>query len=57
MNWTHITVTLVLSVIAGGLIGKTANIGGQIRRTEIRKDFQLPISDVKINEKTEKEED
>lgn len=48
-----IVITLILSVIASGLIGKTANMGGQIRHTEIRKDFQLSISDVKIKEKTE----
>lgn len=52
-----ITITLIFSVIAGGLIGKTANLGGQIRHPEIRKDFQLPISDVKIQKEEERDND
>lgn len=52
-----LAITLILSVIASSLIGKTANMGGQIRHPEIRKDFQLSISDVKIKGKTEEERD
>lgn len=32
-------------------------MGGQIRHPEVRKDFQLSISDVKIKGKTEEERD
>lgn len=52
-----IVLPLVLSIIAGGLIGKTANLGGQIRHAEIRKDFQISKSDAKIHERDNKEED
>ncbi len=31
-----VTIALVLSVITGGLMARTANLGGQIRHTEIR---------------------
>jgi hypothetical protein len=41
-----IAISLIISIIAGGLMGKTANLGGQIRHSEIRKDFQLSITDV-----------
>ncbi len=34
--------SLGLTIIVAGLIGLTANIGGQIRHTEARKDFQVP---------------
>lgn len=50
-----VVIALILSIIAGGLIGKTANLGGQIRHSEIRKDFQLSISDAKIQKRSEKE--
>lgn len=43
-----IMLLLIISIIAGGLMGKTANLGGQIRHTEIRKDFQVFLKDVKI---------
>ena len=42
ISWL-VAALLILSVVSGGLIAKTANIGGQIRHTEIRKDFQLSI--------------
>jgi len=35
---------LGLAIVVAGLIGLTANIGGQIRHTEARKDFQVPAS-------------
>ena len=38
ISWL-VAALLILSVVSGGLIAKTANIGGQIRHTEIRKDF------------------
>ncbi|MCS6937372.1 MAG: hypothetical protein RMJ96_02400 [Candidatus Bipolaricaulota bacterium] len=37
-----VIVSLVLGVIVGGIVGWTANIGGQIRHTEIRAGFQPP---------------
>ncbi|MBO0801354.1 MAG: hypothetical protein J2P31_21250 [Blastocatellia bacterium] len=37
-NWIA-TSTLVLSLVASGLMGWTANLGGQIRHTEIRAGF------------------
>jgi uncharacterized membrane protein len=40
-NWIA-TATLVLSLIASGLMGWTANLGGQIRHTENRSDFTAP---------------
>lgn len=36
--------SLGLAIVVAGLIGLTANIGGQIRHTEARKDFQVPAS-------------
>lgn len=35
-------VSLVLAVIVGSIVGWTANLGGQIRHTEIRAGFQPP---------------
>ncbi len=49
-----IAISLIISIIAGGLMGKTANLGGQIRHSEIRKDFQLSITDVKIQKEEER---
>ncbi|MCS7273946.1 MAG: hypothetical protein NZ610_00855 [Candidatus Bipolaricaulota bacterium] len=37
-----VIVSLVLGIIVGGIVGWTANIGGQIRHTEIRAGFQPP---------------
>ena len=34
--------TLILTIAVNGLIGYTANLGGQIRHPEARKDFQFP---------------
>ena len=39
-----ITASLVLSLAGASLFGWTANIGGQIRHTEARSDFQVPAS-------------
>ncbi|RMG45950.1 MAG: hypothetical protein D6723_17690 [Acidobacteria bacterium] len=36
-----LTATLLLSIGAGGFVGWTANLGGQIRHPEIRTGFQL----------------
>jgi hypothetical protein len=38
----HITVSWILSVIVVGMMAYTANLGGQIRHTETRSDFQSP---------------
>jgi hypothetical protein len=49
---------LVLSLATSGLMGWTANIGGQIRHTEIRADFTAPAeTETEGERKTEKEED
>ena len=48
---------LVSLVISSGLMAKTANLGGQIRHTEIRKDFQLHQPDVTIEDKADKDKD
>jgi hypothetical protein len=49
---------LVLSLATSGLMGWTANIGGQIRHTEIRADFKAPAeTEIEGERKTEKEED
>lgn len=37
--------SLVLAIVVGGVVGWTANIGGQIRHTEIRAGFQTPHED------------
>lgn len=37
--------SLVLAIVVGGVVGWTANIGGQIRHTEIRAGFQPPHED------------
>jgi hypothetical protein len=49
---------LVLSLATSGLMGWTANLGGQIRHTEIRADFTAPTeTEIEGKKKTEKEED
>lgn len=40
-----VIVSLVLAIVVGGVVGWTANIGGQIRHTEIRAGFQPPHED------------
>jgi len=41
-----VTTTLIFSLVVGGLMAWTANLGGQIRHTEIRSESQfLPPSD------------
>jgi len=35
-----VTSLLILSMVVGGLVARTANLGGQIRHTEIRSDFK-----------------
>jgi hypothetical protein len=53
-----VAVTLVLSLATSGLMGWTANLGGQIRHTEIRTDFKAPAeTEIEGKRKTEKEED
>jgi uncharacterized membrane protein len=48
---------LVLSLATSGLMGWTANLGGQIRHTEIRGDFKAPVeTETGGDQKTEKEE-
>ncbi|MBI3949328.1 MAG: hypothetical protein HY314_02575 [Acidobacteria bacterium] len=42
-SWV-ITISLLLSTVSSGMMGWTANLGGQIRHTETRADFQLPPS-------------
>ena len=50
--------TLVLSLATSGLMGWTANLGGQTRHTEIRADFNAPAeTETEGKRKTEKEED
>ncbi len=39
-----IALVLALSLVVNGLISLTANLGGQIRHPEARKDFQLPAA-------------
>ncbi|MBS7648846.1 hypothetical protein KEJ17_04285 [Candidatus Bathyarchaeota archaeon] len=50
-----IKVSLILSIISMGLMGWTANLGGQIRHTEIRAGFKPPTSDEKVVEEIQKE--
>jgi uncharacterized membrane protein len=53
-----VAATLVLSLATGGLMGWTANLGGQIRHTEIRADFTASVeTETEGKQKTEKEED
>jgi len=35
-----VTISLILSIAVAGMLGWTANLGGQIRHTEARSDFQ-----------------
>ncbi len=51
-----VTALLVLSIVSGGLIGQIANLGGQIRHSEIRKDFQFPITDKEFGSEHERQE-
>jgi hypothetical protein len=37
-----LVLTLILTIAVNGLIGFTANLGGQIKHPEARKGFQLP---------------
>jgi uncharacterized membrane protein len=50
---------LLLSFVTGGLMARTANLGGQIRHTEIRQAAQNnnPASETKKVEKNETDED
>ncbi|MBI4482961.1 MAG: hypothetical protein HY652_08740 [Acidobacteria bacterium] len=43
-NW-FVTASLILSVAVGGLMVRTAHLGGQIRHTEIRAEFKSSGSD------------
>jgi len=53
-----VAATLVLSLATSGLMGWTANRGGQIRHTEIRADFKAPAeTETEGKQKTEKEEE
>lgn len=53
-----VAATLVLSLATSGLMGWTANLGGQTRHTEIRADFKAPAeTETEGKRKTEKEED
>jgi hypothetical protein len=53
-----IGVALVLSLATGGLMGWTANLGGQIRHTEIRSGFTAPAeTETEGGQETNKEED
>ncbi len=49
-----ITTALVLSVVVGGLMARTANLGGQIRHTEIRSGAQFSTSTDKTEMDTQK---
>lgn len=55
INRWYITSFLALAVITAGLVGEAASLGGQIRHTEIRRDFQVNVSgtrdknDIKMN--------
>jgi uncharacterized membrane protein len=40
-SW-FMVLTLILTFVVNGLVGLTANLGGQIRHPEARKDFKLP---------------
>ncbi len=55
-SWIVI-VLLLLSILTGGLIAKTANVGGQIRHSEIRKDFQYSMSHREIGGERERHDD
>jgi uncharacterized membrane protein len=49
---------LVLSLATGGLMGWTANLGGQVRHTEIRPGFTAPAeTETEGGQETKKEED
>jgi uncharacterized membrane protein len=53
-----VAATLVLSIATSGLMGWTANLGGQIRHTEIRAGFTAPAeTETEGERKKEKEED
>jgi uncharacterized membrane protein len=53
-----VAAALVLSLATSGLMVWTANLGGEIRHTEIRADFQAPAeTETEGRRKTEKEED
>lgn len=41
-NW-FVILSLILSILVGGLMARTANLGGQIRHTEIRADAKSSI--------------
>ncbi len=46
-----VTAVMILSIISGGLILQTATLGGEIRHTEIRKDFRHTQSESEIDER------
>lgn len=49
---------MVLSIVAGGLIGRTANLGGKIRHAEIGPDSQVTaINDLKSNHRHHEDDD
>jgi hypothetical protein len=53
-----VAATLVLFLATSGLMGWTANLGGQIRHTEIRAGFTAPAeTETEGRQKKEKEED
>ncbi|HLC16430.1 MAG TPA: hypothetical protein VJL89_09420 [Thermodesulfovibrionia bacterium] len=52
MKW-FVTALFLLSVITSGLFGLTANLGGQIRHTEIRKDYNASPSDSEHEQKSQ----
>jgi hypothetical protein len=53
-----VAATLVLSLVTSGLMGWTANLGGQIRHTEIRAGFTAPAeTETEGKQKKEKEEE
>jgi len=53
-----VAATVVLSLATGGLMGWTANLGGQVRHTEIRAGFTAPVeTETEGKQKKEKEED
>ncbi len=56
LSWV-VLVLLLLSLLSGGLIAQTANLGGQIRHTEIRKDFQNAAWDQEIEDERERHDD
>ena len=49
--------TLLLSIVTAGLMVRTANLGGQIRHTEIGADGGTPQTDGSKTEKPKKEKD